>query len=73
MRNFINARVFDDTVAVADGQMETGTGVPLDPLKQSMDDGFRRKRHLPPAPALDTGGALIAGLNLLRGERESPG
>ena len=32
MRNFTNASVFDDTLPVADGQMEIGTNVPLDQL-----------------------------------------
>jgi hypothetical protein len=46
MRNFTNASVFDDTLPVSDGQMEIGTGVPLDQLKESMEDWFRRKGYL---------------------------
>jgi len=46
MRNFTNATVFDDTLPVADGQMEIGFGVPLDELKDSMEDWFRRKGYL---------------------------
>ena len=48
MRNFTNASVFDDTLPVSDGEMEVGTGVPLDQLLESMEDWFRRKGYLPP-------------------------
>lgn len=47
MRNFTNASVFDDTLPIADGQMEVGSGVPLDQLKEAMADWFRRKGYLP--------------------------
>ncbi len=47
MRNFTNATVFDDTLPTADGFMEIGTNVPLDQLKDSMEDWFRRKGYLP--------------------------
>jgi hypothetical protein len=47
MRNFTNASVFDDTVPVADGRIEIGTKVPLDQLKEAMEDWFRRKSYLP--------------------------
>ncbi|MGA8762893.1 MAG: hypothetical protein WB562_08525 [Candidatus Sulfotelmatobacter sp.] len=47
MRNFTNASVFDDTLPVADGQMEIGTSVPLQQLRQAMEDWFRRKSYLP--------------------------
>jgi hypothetical protein len=46
MRNFTNASAFDDTLPVADGQMEIGTNVPLGQLKDSMEDWFRRKGYL---------------------------
>jgi hypothetical protein len=46
MRNFTNASVFDDTLPLADGQMEVGTNVPLDQLKEAMEDWFRRKGYL---------------------------
>lgn len=46
MRNFTNASVFDDTLPVGDGRMEIGTGVPLDQLKEAMEDWFRRKGYL---------------------------
>ena len=47
MRNFTNASVFDDTLPLADGQMEIGSHVPLDQLKAAMEDWFRRKSYLP--------------------------
>jgi hypothetical protein len=48
MRNFTNASVFDDTLPIADGRMEIGSGVPLDRLRDSMEDWFRRKGYLSP-------------------------
>ena len=47
MRNFTNASVFDDTIPIADGQLEIGTNVPLEPLREAMEDWFRRKNYLP--------------------------
>ena len=47
MRNFTNASVFDDTLPVADGTMEIGSKVPLDQLKEAMEDWFLRKSYLP--------------------------
>ena len=47
MRNFTNATVFDDTLPVADGEMEIGKNVPIDQLKESMEDWFHRKSYLP--------------------------
>ncbi|HVI10016.1 MAG TPA: hypothetical protein VND65_17140 [Candidatus Binatia bacterium] len=46
MRNFTNASVFDDTVPVSDGLIEAGNKVPLDQLRKSMEDWFRRKGYL---------------------------
>jgi hypothetical protein len=46
MRSFTNASVFDNTLPVADGQMEIGTSVPLEELRTSMEDWFRRKSYL---------------------------
>lgn len=46
MRNFTNATVFDDTLPVADGLMEIGTHVPIDQLREAMEDWFRRKSYL---------------------------
>jgi len=47
MRNFTNASVFDDTLPLCDGQMEIGAKVPLDQLRDAMEDWFRRKGYLP--------------------------
>jgi len=47
MRSFTNYSVFDDTLPVSDGAMEIGSGVPLDQLRESMEDWFRRKGYLP--------------------------
>jgi hypothetical protein len=47
MRNFTNASVFDDTLPVGDGLLEIGTKVPLDQLRDAMEDWFRRKSYLP--------------------------
>ena len=46
MRNFTNASVFDDTLPLADGQMEIGTSVPIGQLRDAMEDWFRRKGYL---------------------------
>jgi hypothetical protein len=47
MRNFTNASVFDDTLPTTDGRMEIGVSVPLDQLREAMEDWFRRKGYLP--------------------------
>jgi hypothetical protein len=47
MRNFTNASVFDDTLPVSDGLMEAGANVPLEELREAMEDWFRRKSYLP--------------------------
>jgi hypothetical protein len=47
MRNFTNATIFDDTIPIADGLMEIGARVPLNDLKDAMEDWFRRKGYLP--------------------------
>ena len=52
MRNFTNARVFDDTLPVADGLMEIGNQVSVEELKEAMEDWFRRKSYLPKNSAL---------------------
>jgi hypothetical protein len=46
MRNFTNDAVFDDTLPVADGLMEAGNRVPLEPLQTAMEDWFRRKGYV---------------------------
>lgn len=52
MRNFTNASVFDDTLPVADGLMEIGAKVPIDQLREAMEDWFRRKNYLDKQAAL---------------------
>lgn len=52
MRNFTNASVFDDTLPVADGLIEIGTNVPLNQLREAMEDWFRRKGYLAKETAL---------------------
>ena len=47
MRSFTNASIFDDTLPVADGIIETGERVPLDQMKDAMEDWFWRKNYLP--------------------------
>jgi hypothetical protein len=47
MRSFTNDQVFDDTLPVADGVIEVGTRVPLELLRERMEDWFRRKSYLP--------------------------
>jgi hypothetical protein len=47
MRNFTNASVFDDTLPVSDGYLEIGSQVPIDQLRDAMEDWFRRKSYLP--------------------------
>jgi len=47
MRNFTNATIFDDTLPIADGRLEIGSHVPIDQLRDAMEDWFRRKTYLP--------------------------
>ena len=47
MRNFTNETIFDDTLPVADGEMEIGERVPVDKLRDALEDWFRRKGYLP--------------------------
>lgn len=46
MRSFTNASMFDDTLPVADGRMEIGSNVPVEQLRDAMEDWFRRKGYL---------------------------
>jgi len=46
MRNFTNSSIFDDTLPAGDGVLEIGERVPLDKLKDAMEDWFRRKGYL---------------------------
>ncbi|MGA7521675.1 MAG: hypothetical protein WBW84_04290 [Acidobacteriaceae bacterium] len=52
MRNFTNDAIFDDTLPVADGLLEVGLRVPLERLRGSMEDWFRRKGYLAAAEGL---------------------
>jgi hypothetical protein len=47
MRSFTNDQVFDDTLPVSDGVIEIGSRVPLELLRERMEDWFRRKSYLP--------------------------
>jgi hypothetical protein len=53
MRNFTNDPVFDDTLPVADGELEAGLRVPLTRLRTAMEDWFRRKGYLKPGERLE--------------------
>jgi hypothetical protein len=53
MRNFTNDAVFDDTLPTGDGLLEAGLRVPLDRLRVSMEDWFRRKNYLKAEERLD--------------------
>lgn len=46
MRNFTNDAVFDDTLPIEDGVLEIGNRVPVDLLRERMEDWFRRKGYL---------------------------
>jgi len=46
MRSFTGASRFDDTLPVADGFIEIGSRVPLDELREAMQDWFYRKGYL---------------------------
>jgi hypothetical protein len=46
MRNFTNDAVFDDTLPIADGQLEIGNRVPLHRLTAAMQEWFHRKSYL---------------------------
>jgi hypothetical protein len=47
MRSFTNDPIFDDTLPVADGWIEIGTKVPIELLRERMEDWFQRKSYLP--------------------------
>jgi len=46
MRSFTNDSIFDDTLPIADGLMRIGSRVPLQRLKEAMEDWFRRKSYI---------------------------
>lgn len=52
MRNFTNDAIFDDTLPIGDGLLEAGLRVPLDALRDAMQDWFRRKGYLKVADTL---------------------
>jgi hypothetical protein len=52
MRNFTNDAIFDDTLPVGDGLLEAGHRVPLEKLRDAMEDWFRRKGYLRPEDRL---------------------
>jgi hypothetical protein len=52
MRDIANPTALDDTLATADGQLEIGKNVPLDKLKNAMEEWFRKKSYLPKEAAL---------------------
>lgn len=53
MRNFTNDPIFDDTLPIADGLLEAGLRVPVDRLRDAMEDWFRRKGYLKPGERLE--------------------
>ena len=55
MRNFTNDAIFDDTLPVGDGALEAGLRVPLDRLREAMEDWFRRKGYLKRGERLEVG------------------
>ena len=52
MRNFTNAKAFDDTLPISDGVMEIGNAVSQTELAEAMEDWFRRKSYLPQSARL---------------------
>jgi hypothetical protein len=46
MRNFTNDAIFDDTLPIADGVLEVGTRIPVERLRDAVEDWFRRKGYL---------------------------
>ncbi len=52
MRNFTNDAIFDDTLPVADGLLEAGFRVPIEQLRDAMEDWFRRKGYFKPGDKL---------------------
>jgi len=46
MRNFTNDAVFDDTLPVDNGLIEIGSRVPLDSLREAVEDWLRRKSYI---------------------------
>ena len=55
MRNFTNDAIFDDTLPLGDGALEAGLRVPLERLREAMEDWFRRKGYLKRGERLEVG------------------
>jgi hypothetical protein len=55
MRNFTNDAVFDDTLPAGDGVLEAGHRVPLERLREAMEDWFRRKGYLKKGEGVELG------------------
>lgn len=53
MRSFTNFSMFDETLPVADGEIEIGSRVPLDQLRDSMEEWFHKKGYLEKGSRLD--------------------
>ncbi len=53
MRNFTNDAIFDDTLPAGDGLLEAGSRVPIERLRDAMEDWFRRKGYLKPEERLE--------------------
>jgi hypothetical protein len=56
MRSFTNASAFDDTLPTADGVMEIGERVPINQLREAMEDWFCRKGYLTKDSRLEVNG-----------------
>jgi len=70
MRNFTGDAVFDDTFPAGDGLLEVGHRVPLDRLRDAMEDWFRRKGYLKAGERLEVTESREQGTKGTR-ERES--
>jgi hypothetical protein len=53
MRSFTGETRFDDTLPVGDGRLEAGALVPLDALREGLEDWFRRKMYLQPGEKVE--------------------
>ncbi|MGH9535948.1 MAG: hypothetical protein ACRD2E_13945 [Terriglobales bacterium] len=53
MRGFTGESRFDDTLPVADGQLEVSLRVPLAELRAALEDWFRRKSYLRPGEVVE--------------------
>lgn len=53
MRNFTGESRFDETLPVADGELEASLRVPVDALGAALQDWFRRKSYLDPGEQVE--------------------